>query len=270
MNSATSSPPARGADTELCTRLIPCLDLDRGRVVKGVRFQGLRDQGDPAELAAAYERDGADELVLLDVSATQEDRGFALDAVRRVRAVCGLPITCGGGVGSVRDAERLLEAGADKVAINTAAVRTPRLIEQLADRFGRQCIVLSIDAAHRAGPDGEARLEVVVGSGTEDTGLDAVAWAREGTRRGAGEILLTSWDRDGTRSGYDLDALRSVSAAVSTPVVASGGAGSIEDLFDAVEAGASAVLAASLFHQDGCRASDLKSELAARGVEVRR
>lgn len=259
-----------GIATELCARLIPCLDLDRGRVVKGVRFADLRDEGDPAELAQAYEADGADELVLLDVSATREDRGFALDAVRRVRAVCGLPITCGGGVASVRDAERLLEAGADKVAVNTAAVRDPALIERLSSRFGSQCIVLSIDAARRRGPDGEERLAVLVGSGSEDAGLDAVAWAQEGTRRGAGEILLTSWDRDGTKEGYDLEALASVASAVATPVIASGGAGSVEDLIEALRAGASAVLAASLFHRDGCRADELKDRLARAGVEVRR
>jgi len=249
----------------LTRRVIPCLDVRDGRVVKGVRFQGLRDAGDPAERAAAYEAQGADELVLLDVSATPEGRGHALDTVRRVRDVLGIPLTVGGGVRVVDDAAALLDAGADKVAVNTAAVRAPEILGMLAERFGCQCVVLAIDAAST----GPGAWSVVVRSGTERTRREAVGWAREAVHRGAGEILLTSWDRDGTRSGYDLELVSAVSRAVRVPVIASGGADTSEHLAAALRAGASAVLAASIFHYGDTTVAAIKAELAACGLEVR-
>lgn len=249
----------------LTSRIIPCLDVRDGRVVKGVRFQGLRDAGDPAERAAAYEAQGADELVVLDVSATPEGRGNALETVRRVRAVLSIPLTVGGGVREVDDGVALLEAGADKVSINTAAVKNPDILGRLAERFGVQCVVLALDAASRA----SGGWEVVIRSGTDRTGIDAVAWAKDAVARGAGEILLTSWDRDGTRDGYDLDLLRQVSAGVAVPVVASGGASGVEHLRQAFVAGADAVLAASIFHQDDTTVAELKRQLSTSGIEVR-
>lgn len=248
----------------LARRIIPCLDVSHGRVVKGVRFQGLRDAGDPAERAALYEAQGADEIVILDVSATPEGRGHQLETVARVREVLSIPLTVGGGIRSDEDAWRLLEAGADKVSVNTAAVERPTLLSEIAVRFGRQCCVLAIDAALRDG-----RFEVLVKGGREGTGKDAVAWAREGEARGAGEILLTSWDRDGTRSGYDLALTRAVASAVRIPVIASGGADTPEHLAEALEAGADAVLAASIFHDGDRTVAEVKRFLAARGVVVR-
>lgn len=250
----------------LAMRVIPCLDVDAGRVVKGVRFQGLRDAGDPAERAHAYELQGADELVLLDVSATAEGRGHALETVRRVRRVLSIPLTVGGGVKVVADARHLLEAGADKVSVNTAAVQDPSILSAMAAEFGSQCTVLALDAAHRADGPG---WEVVIRAGKERTGIDAVAWAREAAARGIGEILLTSWDRDGTRSGYDLPLLFAISSEVAVPVIASGGAAHPEHLADALSAGASAVLAASIFHDGDYTVGDVKRVLAARGYEVR-
>lgn len=250
----------------LTSRVIPCLDVRDGRVVKGVKFQGLKDAGDPAERAAAYEAQGADELVLLDVSATPEGRGHALETVQRVREVLGIPLTVGGGVRVVDDAAALLEAGADKVSVNTAAVQSPSILSQLAERFGRQCVVLALDAAS----SGQRQWEVVVRSGTERTGRDAVAWAKDAVALGAGEILLTSWDRDGTRSGYDLELVSAVSRSVSVPVIASGGADSPEHLAEALRAGASAVLAASIFHYGDTTVAAIKEQLAALGLEVRR
>lgn len=250
----------------LAARVIPCLDVRDGRIVKGVRFQGLRDAGDPAERAAAYEAQGADEIVILDVSATPEGRATAVGTVRRVRAVLGIPLTVGGGVRRAEDAAALLEAGADKVAVNTAAIREPTLLSALASRFGCQCTVLALDAAARTG-DG---WEVVVSSGTERTGRDAVAWAGEAVERGAGEILLTSWDRDGTRAGYDTALLAAVAEAVTVPVIASGGAARPADLVAALRAGADAVLAASIFHDGEFTVADVKTALAAAGIAVRR
>jgi imidazoleglycerol phosphate synthase cyclase subunit len=249
----------------LLPRVIPCLDIKDGRVVKGIRFQGLRDAGDPVELAAAYAEQGADELVVLDVSATPEGRGHALDVVRAVREVLPLPLTVGGGVRTLADAEALLEAGADKVATNTAAVSRPELIDELAARFGRQCTILALDAA--ATGDG---WEVVVRSGRDRTGRDAIDWATEAVARGAGEILLTSWDRDGTGSGYDLDLLAAMRRAVPVPVIASGGADGPAHMVEALRAGADAVLAATIFHDGHTTVADLKTELASLGVEVRR
>lgn len=250
----------------LAMRVIPCLDVDAGRVVKGVRFQGLRDAGDPAERAHAYELQGADELVLLDVSATAEGRGHALETVRRVRRVLSIPLTVGGGVKVLADARHLLEAGADKVSINTAAVHDPAILSSMAAEFGSQCTVLALDAAQRGNAPG---WEVVIRAGKERTGIDAIAWAREATARGIGEILLTSWDRDGTRSGYDLPLLLAISSAVAVPVIASGGAAHPDHLADALDAGASAVLAASIFHDGDYTVGDVKRVLAARGYEVR-
>jgi imidazoleglycerol phosphate synthase cyclase subunit len=248
----------------LTARIIPCLDVSHGRVVKGVRFQGLRDAGNPAERALAYEGQGADEIVILDVSATHEGRGHQHETVRRVREVLSIPLTIGGGVRVLGDALDLLEAGADKVSVNTAAVTRPELLSEIADRFGRQCCVLAIDAALRDG-----RFEVLVKGGRQGTGIDALEWAAEGERRGAGEILLTSWDRDGTRSGYDLELTRAVAKAVRVPVIASGGANSPEHIREAFAAGADAVLAASIFHDGDLTVGDVKLHLQEHGIRVR-
>ena len=249
----------------LLPRVIPSLDVKDGRVVKGVKFQGLRDAGDPVELAAAYADQGADELVILDVSATPEGRGNALDVVRAVREVLPLPLTVGGGVRVLADAEALLEAGADKVATNTAAVARPELLDELAERFGCQCTVLALDAASNG-----TGWEVVVRSGRDRTGRDAIGWAQEAVARGAGEILLTSWDRDGTGAGYDLDLLAAMRDAVPVPIIASGGADGPAHMTEALLAGADAVLAATIFHDGHTTVADLKAELAELGVEVRR
>ena len=246
----------------LTTRIIPCLDVDAGRVVKGVRFQGLRDSGDPVELATRYQAQGADELVLLDVSATPEGRGNALETVRAVRAALGIPLTVGGGVRALADAEALLDAGADKVAINSAAVARPELVDEIAARFGSQATVVAIDAAS----DAHGGYELVVLSGRERTGKEALAWAREVEQRGAGELLLTSFDRDGTREGYELGLLRATCEIVSVPVIASGGAASSDHFVAAVRAGASALLAASLFHDGDTTVASVKAELAERGT----
>ena len=248
----------------LAARVIPCLDIKDGRVVKGVRFQDLRDAGDPVEAAALYESQGGDEIVLLDVSATPEGRGHAVETVRRVREVLSTPMTVGGGVRTPEDARNLLEAGADKVGVNTAAVRRPELIEDIAGRFGAQCTVLAVDAASNANG-----WEVVVESGKQRTGLDVIDWCRKAAALGAGEILLTSWDRDGTRDGYDLDLVGAVSEAVNIPVIASGGADNASHLIAALESGASAVLVASILHDGDTTVAELKTSLAASGVTVR-
>ncbi len=250
----------------LTVRVIPCLDVRDGRVVKGVKFQGLRDAGDPGEAAQAYADQGADELVMLDVSATPDGRDTAVETVGRIRERISIPLTVGGGVRTLEDARRLLEAGADKVGVNTAAVRTPGLLTELSDRFGVQCVVLAVDAARR---NDAAGWEVVVRSGTERTGIDAVEWCARGAQLGAGEILLTSWDRDGTRSGYDLELLGAVSRAVPVPVIASGGAAGADHLVEAVRAGADAVLAASIFHDRDMTVGDVKRVMAGAGLEVR-
>ncbi len=251
----------------LTNRVIPCLDCRDGRVVKGVRFQGLRDAGDPVELAAAYEAQGADELVLLDVSATPEGRGTAVETVRRVREKLSIPLTVGGGVRTAENARALLEAGADKVGVNTAAVENPEVIREIATNFGSQCAVVALDAARKE--DGSPGWEVVTHSGTRRTGKDAVEWARVVVEYGAGEILLTSWDRDGTRSGYDLELLRAVSEAVNVPVIASGGAANPQHLLEALKAGADAVLAASIFHDAEYTVGDIKKFLAEGGASIR-
>lgn len=259
---AVAAPP-----TPVGPRIIPCLDVRDGRVVKGVRFQGLRDAGDPVEQAQRYADQGADELVILDVSATDEGRETAAQTVAAVRQVLPLPLTVGGGVRRVEDAARLLAAGADKVACNTAAVRDPELLTRLARQFGEQCVVLALDAARRLDGPG---WEVVVRAGKDRTGQDAVAWAKEAARRGAGEILLTSWDRDGTGSGYDTALLEATRQAVAVPIIASGGARTPAHLAAALRAGADAVLAASIFHDGVTSVDAVKRALRdEQGVEVR-
>jgi cyclase len=249
----------------LAKRIIPCLDVDRGRVVKGVRFVSLRDAGDPVECAARYDAEGADELVFLDIAASAEARPIVIDMVRRVADTVFLPFTVGGGVRSVDDADALLRAGADKVAVNTAAVGDPGLLDRLSRRFGSQAVVLAIDARRR-----REGFEVFVNGGRTPTGRDAVAWARDGADSGAGEILLTSMDRDGTKDGFDVELTRAVSDAVAVPVVASGGCGSVEHMAEAFsEGGASAALAASLFHFGGLRIPEARERLRALGIEVR-
>lgn len=251
--------------TRLPVRVVPCLDVRNGRVVKGVAFKELADQGSPAALAGLYEAQGADEVVVLDVSATSEGRSARLQTVRAVRERLSVPLAVGGGVTRTQDAAALLEAGADKVAVNTAAVRRPDLLSELAARFGSQCVVVAVDAA----ADDDGSYQVIVHSGTEPTGLDAVAWATAAARAGAGEILLTSVDRDGTRTGYDLTLVRQVRAATSVPIVASGGAESPDHMARAVDAGADAVLAASIFHQAAWTVDGIKDALQDLGVPVR-
>ncbi|MEM8835052.1 MAG: imidazole glycerol phosphate synthase subunit HisF [Planctomycetota bacterium] len=251
----------------LTKRIIPCLDVRDGRVVKGVRFSGLRDAGDPVEQAVRYERDGADELVMLDVSATPDARSTACDTVRALRDAISIPLCVGGGVRATTDAVNLLGAGADKVGINTAAVDRPDILRELAEEVGRQCVIIAIDAAQCGSSTG---WEVVTRSGTHRTGIDAIDWARDAEQRGAGEILLTSWDRDGTHTGYDTELLRTVTHAVRIPVIASGGASNSAHMLDAFDAGADAVLAASIFHDQKTTVTDIKRELASGGIEVRR
>ena len=248
-------------------RIIPCLDVDGGRVVKGVRFQELRDAGDPAALAAFYDRQGADELVFLDITATHEERRIILDAVARTADQVFIPLTVGGGVRTVKDVAELLTHGADKVSLNSAALADPPLITRCAEVFGSQCMVLAIDARRREGGDG---WEAFSHGGRRATGHDAVEWASEGQKLGAGEILLTSMDRDGTQHGYDLELLEAVTAAVRIPVIASGGAGGAEHMYDALTAGgAEAALAASIFHFGEVSIAGVKEDLARRGLEVR-
>jgi imidazole glycerol-phosphate synthase subunit HisF len=250
----------------LAKRLIPCLDVDRGRVVKGIRFGSLRDAGDPVECATRYDAEGADELVFLDITASSDDRAITLEMVRQVADAVFLPFTVGGGVRSLADADALLRAGADKVAVNTAAVSHPGLLTDLARRFGSQAVVLAIDA--RARTDGG--WEVCVRGGRRPTGRDALAWAREGAERGAGEILLTSMDRDGTKDGFDIALTSTVAEAVDVPVVASGGCGHVAHLAEVLTEGrASAALAASIFHFGEVRLREAKADLRAAGVEVR-
>ncbi len=250
----------------LAKRLIPCLDVDRGRVVKGVQFVSLRDAGDPVECAARYDAEGADELVFLDITASSDARPIVLDMVRRVADTVFLPFTVGGGVRTVEDVEALLRAGADKVAVNTAAVERPELLTDLSRRFGSQAVVLAVDARAQGG----GRWEVFVHGGRTPTGRDAVAWARDGVERGAGEILLTSMDRDGTKDGFDVLLTRAVAEAVTVPVVASGGCGTVAHMAEVLTEGrASAALAASIFHFGEVRIHDAKAQLLREGVEVR-
>jgi cyclase len=254
----------------LAVRVIPCLDVDGGRVVKGVNFQGLRDAGDPVELAKRYDAEGADELTFLDISASHEGRATTMEIVSATAEQVFIPLTVGGGVGSVEDVDRLLRAGADKVAVNTAAIARPDLVAEIADRFGNQVLVLSVDA-RRAGPDTatDSGFEVTTHGGRKSAGLDAIAWARQAADLGAGEILLNAMDADGTREGFDLDLIRLVRAEVSIPVIASGGAGAAEHFPPAVEAGADAVLAASVFHFGTVAIGEVKDALRGAGHPVR-
>ncbi len=251
--------------TGLTRRIIPCLDVAAGRVVKGVQFKNLTDQGDPTEAAARYAAEGADEIVFLDITAAPERRDTDLDWVRRTAEQVFIPLSVGGGVRSVDDGRKLLLAGADKLGINTAAVAEPELLTRLAERFGSQCVVLSVDAKRRepAGAGGQS-WEVVTHGGRTPTGLDALEWIEQGIERGAGEILLTSIDSDGTKEGYDLELLRRASALSPVPVIASGGAGTLEHLADALETGAAAVLAASIFHQETYSVGAVKEYLDRR------
>jgi cyclase len=246
-------------------RVIPCLDVDAGRVVKGVGFVDLRDAGDPVELACRYDAAGADELVLLDITATSDRRETVVELARRAADDVFIPFTVGGGIRSVADAQAVLDAGADKVSVNSAALARPHLIDELASTFGAQCVVLAIDAKVRP----EGGWEAYVAGGREPTGRDAVAWAREGSQRGAGEILLTSMDRDGTNAGYDLGLTSAVANVVGVPVIASGGAGELHDLADAVNAGADAVLCASILHYGQHAVGEVKDHLRQAGVAVR-
>ena len=246
-------------------RVIPCLDVDAGRVVKGTRFVDIRDAGDPVELAAFYDRGGADELVFLDITATHEKRATIVELARRTADDVFVPFTIGGGIRSMADAQAVLDAGADKVAVNSAAVGRAELIDELAAQFGAQCVVLAIDAKARAG----GGWGVHVRGGRTETERDAVGWAREGVERGAGEILLTSMDRDGTTDGYELDLTRAVAEAVGVPVIASGGAGTLDHLLAALAAGADAVLCASIFHYGTVTIAQAKAHLAAAGIAVR-
>jgi imidazole glycerol-phosphate synthase subunit HisF len=248
----------------LARRIIPCLDVAGGRVVKGVHFESLRDAGDPVEQAARYDAEGADELVFLDISASPEERRTTLEMVASVADSIFIPFTVGGGIRSVADAGAALRAGADKVAVNTAAVRDPSLVSRLADSFGSQCIVAAVDARRVNG-----RLAVMVNGGREETRLDAVAWMRELESLGAGEILLTSMDRDGTGTGYDLELLRDAAGAVGIPIIASGGAGTLAHLAEALEAGAHGVLAATIFHFRGSSLPEARAFLRGRGYPVR-
>ena len=253
----------------LAKRIIPCLDVKDGRVVKGVRFVDLRDAGDPVEAALAYDAQGADELVFLDITASHEDRDIMLDVVRRTAVGIYMPLTVGGGIRSIDDVRRLLRAGADKVSLNTAALERPALIREAAERFGSQCIVVAIDA-RREPAAAQARWGVYTHGGRRPTGRDALEWARQAAGLGAGEILLTSMDRDGTKDGYDLELTRAVSQAVTVPVIASGGAGSLEHLYEGlVDGRADAVLAASIFHFGIYTIAEAKAFLRERGVEVR-
>ena len=249
----------------LTSRIIPCLDVRNGRVVKGVKFQNLRDTGCPIESAKRYADQGADELVMLDISATLEERATTISVIEGIRAVLNIPLTVGGGIKSIDDARRLLSAGADKISVNSAAVARPELITQLNEAFGRQCTVVAVDAIGR-GPN---QWEVLTRSGTFAEALDAMQWMARAEALGAGEILLTSFDRDGTREGYDLKLLSAAANALSIPVIASGGANSAIHMFDALNAGASAVLAASIFHDGDTTIQDVKTILRQKGIRVR-
>jgi len=258
------------AAVSLSIRVIPCLDVDAGRVVKGVNFLELRDAGDPVELAARYDAEGADELVFLDITASSSDRSTMVDVVRRTAESVFIPLTVGGGVRAVGDFDRLLRAGADKVSLNTSAISDPDLLSDAAERFGAQCVVLSIDA--RRCPEGvttDSGFEVTTHGGRRSTGIDAVAWCVEGTQRGAGELLLNSMDADGTKQGYDISLIEMVRREVTVPIIASGGAGRLDDFVPAVVAGADAVLAASVFHFGQLSIDEVKRALATAEFPVR-
>ncbi|MCW2849852.1 MAG: imidazole glycerol phosphate synthase [Marmoricola sp.] len=252
----------------LAVRVIPCLDVDAGRVVKGINFQELRDAGDPVELAKVYDAEGADELTFLDISASHEGRATTMEIVSRTAEQVFIPLTVGGGVGSVEDVDRLLRAGADKIAVNTAAIRRPELVAEIADRFGNQVLVLSVDA-RRVSTGTDSGFEVTTHGGRRSAGLDAIAWAVRAAELGAGEILLNAMDADGTQDGFDLELIRLVRSEVSIPVIASGGAGALAHFAPAVEAGADAVLAATVFHFGTLRIPEVKRSLSEAGHPVR-
>lgn len=251
----------------LAVRVIPCLDVDAGRVVKGVNFEGLRDAGDPVELASRYDAEGADELIFLDITASSGGRATMIDVVRRTADAVFIPLTVGGGVRRVDDFDALLRAGADKVGVNTGAIADPDLLTRAARRFGSQCVVLSVDARRTRGAT--SGFEVTTHGGRKGTGIDAIVWAQNGARLGAGEILLNSMDADGTTSGFDTELISLVREAVDVPVIASGGAGSVDDFAPAVAAGADAVLAASVFHYGTLTIAEVKQAMAAAGITVR-
>ena len=253
----------------VAVRVIPCLDVDAGRVVKGVNFTGLRDAGDPVELATAYDAEDADELVFLDITASSGDRETVYDVVRRTADQVFIPLTVGGGIRSTGDVDRLLRAGADKVSLSTAAVARPELLKEAAHRFGSQCVVLSVDARRAAGPALDSGFEVTTHGGRRGTGVDAVGWAVRAAELGVGEILLNSMDADGTKAGFDTELIRAVRPAVPVPIIASGGAGELAHFAPAVEAGADAVLAASVFHFGTLRIADVKAALRGAGYPVR-
>ena len=253
----------------LATRIIPCLDVDNGRVVKGVNFQDLKDAGDPVELAKFYAQNGADELTFLDISASRDNKDTMLEVVKKTADVVFIPLTVGGGIKSVEDVDKLLRAGADKVSINTSAINNPELINQIAQRFGSQVLVISIDARRSNEKYAPSGFEVTTHGGTKSAGLDALAWTKEAVQRGAGEVLLNSMDKDGTKDGFDLELIKLIRPNISVPLIASGGAGKITDFYPAVEAGADALLAASVFHFKEIELKDLKAELKRKNVEVR-
>jgi cyclase len=253
----------------LATRIIPCLDVDNGRVVKGVNFQDLKDAGDPVELAKYYAQNGADELTFLDISASRDDKDTMLEVVKKTADVVFIPLTVGGGIKSVEDVDRLLRAGADKVSVNTSAINNPDLINQIAQRFGSQVLVISIDARRSKEKYAPSGFEVTTHGGTKSAGLDALAWTKEAVLRGAGEVLLNSMDKDGTKDGFDLELIKLIRPNISVPLIASGGAGKITDFYPAVLAGADALLAASVFHFQEIEIASLKTELKKNNVEVR-
>ena len=253
----------------LSKRVIPCLDVTGGRVVKGINFVGLRDAGDPVEIARRYDQQGADELCFLDITASSDERGLIVHVIEQVAAQVFIPLTVGGGVRSIDDVRSLLNAGADKVSINTAAVLNPKLVEEAAARFGSQCIVVAVDA-RRVADSSPIRWEVFTHGGRKSTGIDALDWGRRMQQAGAGEILLTSMDRDGTKEGFDLELTRAFSEALDVPIIASGGVGNVDDFVDGVaEGGADALLAASVFHYGELTVADVKKRLADSGIEVR-
>ena len=254
-------------ETGLAVRVIPCLDVDAGRVVKGVNFENLRDAGDPVELAKFYDKEGADELTFLDISASHEGRATTLEIVTKTAEQVFIPLTVGGGISSVDDVDRMLRAGADKIAVNTAAIRRPELIAEIAHRFGNQVLVLSVDARRAAGTD--SGFEVTTHGGRQSVGLDAITWAVQACELGAGEILLNSMDADGTTDGFDLELIKAVRREVRVPVIASGGAGKVDDFAPAIEAGADAALAATVFHFGTLRISDVKAAMKNEGIVVR-
>ncbi|MER7555493.1 imidazole glycerol phosphate synthase subunit HisF [Nocardioides sp. NPDC126508] len=251
----------------LAVRVIPCLDVDAGRVVKGINFKELRDAGDPVELAATYDKEGADELTFLDISASHEGRATTLEIVTRTAEQVFIPLTVGGGIRSVEDVDRMLRAGADKIAVNTAAIVRPELIAEIADRFGNQVLVLSVDA--RRAPGTDSGFEVTTHGGRKSAGIDAIEWAAKAVELGAGEILLNAMDADGTEDGFDIDLIKAVRSEVTVPVIASGGAGTAEHFPPAVEAGADAVLAATIFHFGKVRIGEVKQALSGSGAPVR-